>query len=105
QATLPGIVVQVDSLRQYLDDKGSVSGTLLSHVLGYTGPVSGDELTQLSTQGYLPDDVIGRDGVEASFEDQLRGTYGRQIWERDLGGRLRRLPGGPDQAAPQPRHL
>jgi penicillin-binding protein 2 len=87
QATLPGIVVKVDPLRQYLDDTGSVSGTLLAHVLGYTGPVSSDELEQLSAQGYLPDDVIGRDGVEATFEDQLRGTYGKQVWERDASGR------------------
>jgi penicillin-binding protein 2 len=87
QQALPGIVVEVDALRQYLDDKGAVAGTLLSHVLGYTGRVSSDELPRLSAQGYLPDDVIGRDGVEASFEDELRGTYGKQLWERDAAGR------------------
>jgi len=87
QEALPGIIVQVDALRQYLDDKGAVAGTLLSHVVGYTGPVSSDELPQLSAQGYLPDDVIGRDGVEASYESELRGTYGKQLWERDAAGR------------------
>ncbi|MGH2457139.1 MAG: hypothetical protein ACRDHD_12885, partial [Candidatus Limnocylindria bacterium] len=36
---LPGVVVEVDPVRQYLDETGAVDGPLLSHVLGYVGPV------------------------------------------------------------------
>ena len=87
-AALPGVEVEVEPVRRYLDETGAVNGSLLSHVVGYTGPVDEDELTALASEGYLPDDVIGRAGVEASYEDELRGTYGMRIVERDAAGRL-----------------
>ena len=87
-AQLPGIVVEVDPVREYLDENGEVDGSLLAHILGYTGPVDAQELSQLSDAGYLPDDIIGRDGVEASYETELRGTYGSELVERDASGRL-----------------
>ena len=74
--------------REYLDDHGAVDGTLLAHVVGYTGPINAEELDRLADEGYLPDDAIGRNGVEATFESALRGTYGSQLWERDATGRL-----------------
>ncbi len=85
---LPGIVVEVEPRRSYLDETGSPGGPLLSHVIGYTGPINRDELSDLEADGYLPDDAIGRAGVEASFEAALRGTYGTQRVERDASGRL-----------------
>jgi penicillin-binding protein 2 len=85
---LPGIVVVVDPIRSYLDDHGRASGRLMAHVVGYTGPVNREELDGLEADGYLPDDAIGRAGVEASFEDELRGEYGLQRVERDASGRL-----------------
>ena len=85
---LPGIVMAVEPIRQYLDETGAVDGQLLSHVLGYTGPVAIDELEELEAAGYLRDDVIGRTGVEASFEDELRGAFGTELVERDASGRL-----------------
>jgi len=84
---LPGITVEVEAVREYLDETGAVDGSLLSHLVGYTGRVAGNELPGLAARGYLPDDVIGRDGVESSFEAVLRGTYGSQIVERDATGR------------------
>jgi penicillin-binding protein 2 len=84
---LPGIVVGVDPVREYLDEQGKVDGSLLAHILGYTGPVSQEQLKTLADKGYLPDDSIGKDGVEASFESVLRGTYGSQQVERDATGR------------------
>ncbi len=90
-AELPGISVDVQPTRQYLDDTGAANGSLLSHVVGYTGPISKDELASRADAGYLPDDPIGRDGVEASFESVLRGTYGKQLVERDSAGRQTKL--------------
>jgi penicillin-binding protein 2 len=86
-ALLPGIEVAAQARRQYFDEKGAVDGALLSHLVGYTGPVSQQDLTNLASQGYLRDDVIGRDGVESTFETELRGTYGAELWERDAAGR------------------
>jgi penicillin-binding protein 2 len=79
---LPGVDVTVEERREY------DYGPLLSHVLGYTGPVTADDLAQLSDQGYLNDDQIGKTGVEATFESQLRGTYGSEQVERDSAGRV-----------------
>ena len=77
---LPGVYVDIETRRNY------VYGPLLSQILGYTGPINGTELSDLSSQGYLPDDLIGRAGVEATYEQQLRGTYGLETIERDASG-------------------
>lgn len=87
-AQLPGIELQVVPRRQYLNERGQVDGTLLSNVVGYTGPINSDELDTLGDEGYLPDDPIGRTGIEAAFESELRGEYGSARWERDATGRL-----------------
>ncbi len=84
---LPGIEVGAQATREYLDETGAIDGSLLSHVVGYTAPVSRAEVGRLSDEGYLRDDDIGRDGVEASFERELRGTYGSDLYERDAAGR------------------
>ncbi len=84
---LPGVVVEVEPIREYLDETGKIGGALLAHVLGYTGPVSAAQLSELQPRGYLHDDVIGTDGIERSFETELRGTYGSELVERDASGR------------------
>jgi penicillin-binding protein 2 len=81
-ADLPGVEVAVETQRRY------AKPTLFSHILGYVGPVSGDEMPDLKPQGYLPDDLIGRAGVESTYESALRGSYGRQLVERDPSGRI-----------------
>ncbi len=85
---LPGIVVEVEPTRRYLDDRRDEEGELMAHVVGYTGPVNREELERLESDGYLREDVIGKAGVEASFEEELRGEYGTQLVERDASGRL-----------------
>ena len=85
---LPGVVAEVEPVRSYLDETGAANGLLLSHVLGYTGPVARDDLEELMARGYLRDDVIGKSGIEASFEEELRGELGSQLVERDASGRL-----------------
>jgi penicillin-binding protein 2 len=90
-AALPGVELQVIPRRQYLDERGGASGNILAHVVGYTGPINAEELDVLADDGYLHDDDIGRTGVEATFEQELRGEYGSARWERDASGRLVKL--------------
>jgi penicillin-binding protein 2 len=78
---LPGVEVAVETRRQYPD------GPLLSHILGYTGSIDGATYARLKASGYLEDDSIGEAGVEATFEEQLRGAYGSELVERDATGR------------------
>jgi penicillin-binding protein 2 len=79
---LPGVHVDVEARRHYLH------GPLLSHILGWTGRVSASEYARLRDSGYLIDDVVGKAGLEATFEKELRGRYGRQEVQRDLAGRV-----------------
>jgi len=79
--TLPGVEVETEARRQYPE------GTLVSQLLGYTGPVSADQLETLSKQGYLPDDLVGKAGLEASYESAMRGIYGAETVQRDASGR------------------
>jgi penicillin-binding protein 2 len=78
---LPGVEIAVEARRQY------AYGPLMSQILGYTGPVSAEQLPDLRPRGYLPDDLLGKTGIEAEYEIQLRGTYGEQSVERDATGR------------------
>ena len=78
--SLPGVDVSVEERRQY------DYGALVSDVLGYTGAITAEELDH-SPDGYLNDDQIGQTGVEATFEDVLRGPYGQQEVEQDALGR------------------
>ena len=87
-ASLPGIELEVVPQRQYLNERGEADGTLLSHIVGYTGPINASELDELANDGYLHDDPIGRTGIESAFESALRGEYGSTRWERDASGRL-----------------
>ena len=77
---LPGVQVVIETRRDY------TTGALMSHILGYTGPIDATTLARLAPKGYLPDDAIGKAGVEASFESLLRGTYGQQLVQRDATG-------------------
>jgi penicillin-binding protein 2 len=78
---LPGVEVTVEARRQYTD------GPLMSQLLGYTGPISADELAALRDVGYQPDDLIGKAGLESQYETELRGTYGSESVARDRTGR------------------
>ncbi|MBK5287874.1 MAG: penicillin-binding protein 2, partial [Acidimicrobiia bacterium] len=78
---LPGTEIVVESRREY------TTGALLSQVMGYTGPINRTELDALAGDGYLPDDRIGKTGVESEYEAALRGVYGSQLVEKDASGR------------------
>jgi penicillin-binding protein 2 len=78
---LPGVEVSVETKRRYLD------GTLMAQIVGYTGPIDAPELAVLKDKGYLPDDLLGKTGVENTYENQLRGIYGSQTVEVDALGR------------------
>lgn len=76
---LPGVTIVEDTIRRYVDSK------YFAHVLGYTGKISSDELTelnaQMSEQGrgdnvYDINDVVGKGGIEAYLETTLQGVKG-----------------------------
>lgn len=79
---LPGVVIEHDPYREY------VTGELTSHLLGHMGPIpswAADQYTE--EQGYDSDDTVGLAGLEATYEDVLRGTKGAKTIEVDVAGR------------------
>lgn len=54
-------------------------GEALAHVLGYVGPVTSEELEE--DDSYLPTELVGKIGLEAEMNDQLRGVPGSETWE------------------------
>ncbi|MYA00854.1 MAG: penicillin-binding protein 2 [Chloroflexi bacterium] len=84
RSLLPGVQVETISSRRY------EHGRLLGHILGYVGAITEEEYEDLSGARYLYSDQIGRTGVEAAYERQLRGTAGRQLVEVDAVGNVLR---------------
>jgi penicillin-binding protein 2 len=78
---LPGVEIVVEARREY------PQGPLLSQVVGYTAPITAQQLERAGAPSYLPSDAIGVAGVEATYETQLRGDYGVERVARDQAGR------------------
>jgi len=79
--TLPGVSWQIKSVRSYVN-VGS-----LSHILGYVGDITRDELTTLYNLGYQQGDVIGKSGIEKQYDELLRGREGWETRTVDVRGR------------------
>ena len=81
---LEGAEVGVDYLRAY------PHGTMAAHALGYTSPITDEELYHLAGQGYRIQDRIGRTGLEAAYEQHLRGQWGGRTLEVSANGNVQR---------------
>lgn len=90
---MPGVSLKAGTKREILLQPEGVKIPImsLSHVIGYQGRVNEAEYARLRESGYLPTDAIGKTGVEASYETQLRGTYGRKQIEVDAFGREQKI--------------
>jgi penicillin-binding protein 2 len=93
---LPGIEVQPEPLRRYLH------GTMAAHLLGYAGQINDQELEK--RPDYQRGDLIGRTGVERSFEDSLRGEDGAEFVVVDAAGRRVSRYGKEPQRRPKAGH-
>ena len=77
-----GAKVSASSVREY-------QTAYAAHILGYTtGIQSGDDMEALREKGYNSDDKIGRTGVEAAFEEYLRGRDGVRIVSTNADGKI-----------------
>jgi len=66
-------------------------GGLLAHVLGYVGEISSRqlELPRYQDESYKPGDLIGKEGLEAYYDQFLRGQKGSRTVMVDSLGRIR----------------
>lgn len=62
---------------------------------GFTAPFEvRQRLLELQERAYTICDFVGRTGIEAAFDEELRGYSGRKVYEVDVKGNyLRELPG------------
>ncbi|MDR0759236.1 MAG: penicillin-binding protein 2 [Treponema sp.] len=79
--SLPGVSWQSKPIRNY-PETGS-----LSHIIGYVGDITQDELTMLYNRGYQQGDVIGKSGIERQYDELLRGKKGFETRTVDVRGR------------------
>ncbi|HPP66650.1 MAG TPA: penicillin-binding protein 2 [bacterium] len=82
---LSGIFVQAGLNRQYL------LGETFSHVLGYTGEISQDELAVRQNEGLKAGHYIGRYGIEKQYDNYLMGRSGGYQIEVDAHGHQRKI--------------
>jgi penicillin-binding protein 2 len=59
-----------------------------SHLLGYTGAINSREQKLHKEEGYGPEDIIGKVGVEQMFETELRGSPHTRKLEVNSRGQL-----------------
>jgi penicillin-binding protein 2 len=67
---LPGVQLTPHTFRLYTDP------LTFAHVIGYTGRIDQDEFRVLRQKGYRADRSIGKTGLEAGLEAELRGGDG-----------------------------
>lgn len=66
------------------------NGTLLPHALGFTGPIMAEQWPTARRRGLAMDAVIGQSGLEAAYDDLLRGQDGRVLVNTGFDGAVRR---------------
>lgn len=85
-AQWPGFSVNIATLRHYKND----AVNSFSHILGYLGRVTENDLTS-SPDIYGRNDMLGKTGLELSYEKTLRGTVGKEQVEVDVQGKNKKI--------------
>ena len=82
QADFPGVVLMRSAEREYRD------GAIFSHLIGYEGKIRQQELDDYPEYGLS--DMIGKEGIEKSYESFLRGKNGADRVEVDALGKIKK---------------
>jgi penicillin-binding protein 2 len=76
----PGMSVELVPVRDYPHH------TLGSHFLGYVGQITESEFTSRKSRGYGANDIVGKEGLEYTYDQWLRGrSGGRRIKVNSAG--------------------
>ncbi len=76
----PGVSTEVEPIRDYVD------GEVFSHILGFVGGASKEDLVRLSDLGVYGGDKVGKSNLELLNEQFLRGEPGERLIEVDAFG-------------------
>ncbi len=80
---LPGVGIESNS---FTPIRSYPYGQLLSHLLGYTGPITAEELEANPGMVIPTDGLVGKAGLEKSYNDELTGTPGWELVLVDENG-------------------
>ncbi|HRZ87188.1 MAG TPA: penicillin-binding protein 2, partial [bacterium] len=69
---IEGVTVQVNAVRNY------IYNDYASHLIGHVGSISREEYKKLKDSGYMPQDIVGKMGVEKAYDAELIGVSGGQ---------------------------
>ena len=78
---LPGISYQIEPRRNYPSDIRA------SHLLGYLGEITREDLANHTFKGLRIGNIVGKKGLERVYDQTLRGTKGYRYVEVDVLGR------------------
>jgi penicillin-binding protein 2 len=79
-ARLSGFEVHHEPYRYY------PQGDMAAHVVGYMTQMTAGEADRLTAQGYDANELVGRYGLEAAWENYLRGKKGKELYAVDARG-------------------
>ena len=79
QEDFTSVRLTTEPVRFYENDK------IFSHLLGYAGEITREELERFSGD-YIMGDIVGKKGLELEYEQFLRGEKGTSIYEVDARG-------------------
>lgn len=77
---IPGVMLSDTKVREY------PLGEAAAHLTGYVQGVTAEDLEEHAGEGYTSDSVIGKSGMEALFEKELKGQNGCRIYIVDSDG-------------------
>ena len=80
---IDGVELRDIAVREYPLSKAG------AHLVGYVQEVTAEDLKEHEGEGYRSSDVIGRTGMEALYEDRLRGNAGCSIVIVDEDGEIK----------------
>lgn len=78
---IPGVMLSDTEVREYPLKEAA------AHLTGYVQNVTAEDLEEHIGEGYTDNSVIGRSGMEALFEKELKGQNGFRIYIEDADGR------------------
>ena len=91
---LPGVIVDISPSRDYLYKD------LMSHILGYVGPIPAEQFDNYAALDYDLTDIVGLAGLEVGYEPWLHGVKGLESIEVDVTGQKIRTVSENIQARP-----
>ena len=79
---LPGVSWRSKPIRNYVET-GSIS-----HVIGYVGDITKEEINVMYNQGYKANSIVGKTGIEKQYDKYLQGVEGRESRTVDARGHI-----------------